>query len=50
MAENTYLEKTKDDAAEFLEIFKKVPESRKGEVMGILKGFALATELDRKGA
>lgn len=50
MAEQVYVEEIKDDAAEFLETLKRVPEERKNEVLGILKGFALAAETEQKGA
>lgn len=40
-----YLEKEKKESEEILEILKKVPEERKGEVLGIVKGFALCTEM-----
>lgn len=42
--ENTYLEQNKKDSEELLEILKKVPNERKGEVLGIVKGFALCAE------
>lgn len=50
MAEQVYVEEIKDDVAEFLETLKRVPEERKNEVLGILKGFALAAETEQKGA
>lgn len=42
--ENTCLEQSKKDSEELLEILKKVPNERKGEVLGIVKGFALCAE------
>lgn len=48
MAENTYVEKTKKDAEEIIEVLKKVPEERKGEVLGIIRGYALAAETEEK--
>lgn len=50
MPEKNYSEKRKDEAAEFLETLKKVPENRKGEVLGILNGFVLGAESEKKGA
>lgn len=46
----TYLEKEKQDAAEFLETLNKVPENKKSEVLGILKGYALCSEAEQKRA
>ena len=37
MAEQVYVEEIKDDAAEFLETLKRVPEERKNEVLGMGK-------------
>lgn len=48
MAEKTVcaecLEHKKEDAAELISILNKVPANRRGEVLGIVKGFALCTE------
>ena len=38
------LERKKEDAAELISILNKVPANRRGEVLGIVKGFALCTE------
>lgn len=46
---NDFLEKEKKDSEEIIEILGKVPADRKGEVLGILKGFALCAEME-KGA
>lgn len=48
MQEKAFLEESRDDAAEFLETLKKVPENRKDEVLGILKGYALCAESEQK--
>ena len=48
MGENTYVEKTKRDAEEIIELLKKVPKERKGEVLGIVRGYALAAETEEK--
>lgn len=50
MNETTYVEREKQDVAEFLETLKKVPEEKKGEILGILKGYALCAETEQKGA
>lgn len=50
MDKPTYVEKEKQDAAEFLETLKKVPDEKKGEILGILKGYALCVEAELKGA
>lgn len=42
--ENVYLEQSKKDSEELLEILKRIPDERKGEVLGIIKGFALCAE------
>ena len=38
------LSKRKQDAKELIEILDKIPEDRKGEVLGIVRGFALCAE------
>lgn len=52
MAENTvcreYLENKKEDAAELIDILNKVPEDRKKEVLGIVKGYALCAETEKE--
>ena len=48
MAKNAYVEETKKDAEEIIKLLEKVPKERKGEVLGIVKGYALATETEEK--
>lgn len=52
MAEKTVcaecLEHKKEDAAELIGILNKVPADRKKEVLGILKGYALCAEDDKR--
>lgn len=52
MAEKTVyaecLEHKKEDAAELIGILNKVPADRRGEVLGIVKGFALCAESDKR--
>ena len=38
------LSKKKQDAKELIGILDKIPEERKNEVLGIVKGFALCAE------
>lgn len=38
------VEKKKDDAKELVAILNKIPEEKKGEVIGIVKGYALCAE------
>ena len=39
--------KEKDDAKELVAILNKIPEEKKGEVIGIVKGYALCAENQR---
>lgn len=52
MPENTvckeYLKNKKEDAAELISILDKVPEDRKKEVLGIVKGYALCAEQEKE--
>ena len=41
------VEKKKDDAKELIAILNKIPEEKKGEVIGIVKGYALCAENQR---
>lgn len=41
------VEKKKDDAKELVAILNKIPEEKKGEVIGIVKGYALCAENQR---
>lgn len=38
------LEEKKDDAKELVDILARIPEERKREAIGIIKGFALCAE------
>lgn len=38
------LSKKRQDAKELIGILEKIPEDRKGEVLGIVRGFALCAE------
>lgn len=38
------LEEKKDDAKELVDILVRIPEERKREAIGIIKGFALCAE------
>ncbi len=40
----------REDAKELIETLEKIPKERKAEVLGIVKGFALGAEVERKGA
>lgn len=42
------VEKKKDDAKELVAILNKIPEEKKGEVIGIVKGYALCAENQRR--
>ena len=42
------VEKKKDDAKELVAILIKIPEEKKGEVIGIVKGYALCAENQRR--
>ena len=42
------VEKKKDDAKELVAILNKIPEEKKGEVIGIVKGYALCAENQRE--
>ena len=43
-ANRNALSKKRQDAKELIGILEKIPEERKGEVLGIVKGFALCAE------
>ena len=38
------LSKKREDAKELIGLLDKIPEERKGEVLGIVKGYALCAE------
>lgn len=38
----SYIEREKRDAEEFLETLKRVPENKKDKVLGMVEGYALA--------
>lgn len=42
--DKTFLERERKDSEEMIEILRKVPENRKREVFGIIRGFALCAE------
>lgn len=44
------VEKKKEEAAEFLELYKKVPENRKQRVLGLLEGMTIMGEPEQKRA
>lgn len=41
------LEEKKDDAKELVDILARIPEERKREEIGIIKGFALCAEKEQ---
>ena len=41
---DTYLEQVKKDSEELLELIEKIPDKKKEEVLGIIKGYALCAE------
>ena len=43
-ANRNALSKKRQDAKELIRILDRIPEERKGEVLGIVKGFALCAE------
>lgn len=43
-ANRNALSKKRQDAKELIGILDRIPEERKGEVLGIVKGFALCAE------
>ena len=42
----TQIEEMKEDAAEFAEIWKRIPKERRPEGIGIMKGFAAAVSIE----
>ena len=44
---DVFYTKKKDDAKELVAILNKIPEEKKGEVIGIVKGYALCAENQR---
>ena len=45
-ANRNALSKKREDAKELIGLLDRIPEERKGEVLGIVKGFALCAEND----
>lgn len=44
MPETTYLEKTKNDALEMVQLLNEIPESKKESVLMLVRGFKLGIE------
>lgn len=42
------IQKKKDDSKEFAELLKRVPSERKGEVFGLVTGFVIGVESEKK--
>lgn len=42
------LEEKKNDAREVAEILKEIPQERKGEALGLIRGFALGAKGEEK--
>lgn len=42
------IQKKKDDSKEFAELLKRVPQERKGEVLGLVTGFVICVENEKK--
>lgn len=42
------IQKKKDDSKEFVELLKRVPPERKGEVLGLVTGFVICVENEKK--
>lgn len=42
------IQKKKDDSKEFAELLKRVPPERKGEVLGLVTGFVICVENEKK--
>lgn len=40
----SYLEREKQDAREFLEVLKRIPSEDKGRALGMMEGFAIGVE------
>lgn len=41
------LSEKRQDATELIRLLEKIPEDRKGEVLGIVRGFALCAENEK---
>lgn len=50
MSETTYLEKTKNDAAEMAKLLNEIPESKKESVLMLVRGFKLGIECEESRA
>lgn len=42
------VQKKKDDSKEFAELLKRVPPERKGEVLGLVTGYVICVENEKK--
>ena len=42
------IQKKKDDSKEFIELLKRVPSERRGEVLGFVTGFVTCIENEKK--
>lgn len=42
------LDKTRKDAKELIDMIEKLPEDKKREVLGIVRGYALCAETENK--
>ena len=50
MKETTYLEKTKNDALEMVQLLNNIPESKKESVLMLVRGFKLGIESEERTA
>lgn len=50
MTKGNELSKRKEDAKELIRILMAIPEDRKPEIIGIVKGFALCAESEKTRA
>lgn len=48
MTKGNELSKRKEDAKELIRILMKVPDDKKPEIIGIVKGFALCAESEKE--
>lgn len=42
------IQKKKDDSKEFAELLKRIPPERKSEVLGLVTGFVICVENEKK--
>lgn len=50
MTKTTYLEETKNDAAEIAKLLKEIPENKKESVLMLVRGFKLGLESEEPRA